>query len=141
MPVRSYDRLVWAALAAASAGVLLVARLLTPSASGVGTHTQLGLPPCGFLWLLHRPCPACGLTTAFAHLAKGDVRESLAAHPLGLPLFVGLSLFALHAAIGALRARAISVPASAGRLAWLYVAALLGVWLVRLWFPLAPGEG
>ncbi len=139
MQARSHDRIAWAALAAASASVLLIARLLTPNASGVGTHTQLGLPPCGFLTLLGVPCPACGLTTAFAHLAHGDVSASLAAHPLGLPLFAGLGVFALHAGIAGARGRPIGVPERAGHLAWLYVAALLVVWAVRLWFPLPGG--
>lgn len=132
MLTRAQDRIGWAVLALTSASVLIVARSLTPSASGVGTHTQLGLPPCGLLALFHVPCPACGLTTAFAHLAHGDVRASLAAHPLGLPLFVGLALLAVHGAIAGLRARPITVPARAGHLAWLYTAALLLVWLVRL---------
>jgi hypothetical protein len=47
---------------------------------------------------------------------------------------------ALHAAIAGMRGRAIVVPPYAGRLAWLYVATLLVVWLVRLvWSP--PGGG
>jgi hypothetical protein len=28
------------------------------------------------------PCPGCGMTRAFAHLAKGEWRAALAAHPL-----------------------------------------------------------
>lgn len=35
---------------------------------------------------LHIPCPGCGLTRAFAHLAKGEWSAALAAHPLA-PLF------------------------------------------------------
>jgi hypothetical protein len=138
--VGSHDRIAWGALAAASLGVLGIARTLTPSASGVGTHTQLGLPACGFLVLFGVPCPACGLTTSFAHLAHGAVGASLAAHPLGLPLFVGLAVLALHATIAGVRGRPIVLPANAGRLAWLYMAALLVVWVVRLaWPPLSPG--
>lgn len=132
MRARSHDRIAWGALATACAGVLLLARTLTPSATGVGTHIQLGLPPCGFLALFQLPCPACGLTTAFAHLAHGAVAASLAAHPLGLPLFGGLGGLALRAAIAVVRGSPIGVPDDAGRLAWLYVAALLVVWSVRL---------
>jgi hypothetical protein len=125
-------RIGWAALAAASCAVLLIARALTPAASGVGTHTQLGLPPCGFLLLFQRPCPACGLTTAFAHLAHGSLHASLVAHPLGLPLFAGLLLLVPHALIASVRGRSIAISPLMARLAWVYTFALLLVWLVRL---------
>ena len=32
--------------------------------------------------LLHLPCPACGLTRAFAHLAKGEWAAAVVLHPL-----------------------------------------------------------
>ena len=66
---------------------LVVAALLEPSPSGFGTHTQLGLPPCGFLLLTGSPCPGCGLTTAFAHAIRGSWGLALSANPLGLALF------------------------------------------------------
>jgi hypothetical protein len=124
----------WAALALASLLVLFVSRLLTPAASGVGTHTQLGLPPCGFLAFFHLPCPACGLTTSFAHLAHGALRASLEAHPLGLPLFLGLLVLLPRALYETLRAQPAPIdlgPREVGA-AWLYTASLLLVWLVRL---------
>lgn len=31
--------------------------------------------------LLGLPCPGCGMTRALAHLAKGEWREAIAAHP------------------------------------------------------------
>jgi hypothetical protein len=133
---RTQIRLGWLALASAGASVLIAARLLTPAPGGVGTHTELGLPPCGFLTLLHVPCPACGLTTAFAHLARGAVNASLEAHPLGLPLFAALALFSLGALCQGLRGeprRFGSWPSARFVHAlWLYSAALLTVWLARL---------
>lgn len=93
------DRLGWALLLGGSGALLVTARLLTPAPSGVGTHTQLGLPPCGFLVLFGRPCPACGLTTAFVHLAHLAPLDSLRANPLGLPLFlltIGLLLVSVR---------------------------------------------
>jgi len=47
------------------------------------THTQLGLPPCTFKVLVHKPCPSCGMTTAFSLLAHGDLANSLAANWVG----------------------------------------------------------
>src|SRR5262245_59876521 len=55
------------------------------------THTQLGLPPCQFKWLTGQPCPSCGMTTSFALLLHGDVRNSLAANWIG----TGLAVFGL----------------------------------------------
>jgi hypothetical protein len=81
------DRGLWLLLAAAALCVLGASRGLVPDARGLGTHTQLGLPPCGFLTLTGLPCPACGLTTSFAHLARGQVNAALHANALGLVLF------------------------------------------------------
>ena len=67
--------------------MLAIARALTPDPSGFGTHTQLGLPPCGFLRLTALPCPLCGLTTAFAHMARLQLTSALHAHVLGPLLF------------------------------------------------------
>jgi uncharacterized protein DUF2752 len=62
--------------------------MLTPARAGFGTHTQLGLPPCGFRALTTLPCPACGLTTAFAHMARLEITSAVHAHVLGFPLFL-----------------------------------------------------
>ena len=81
------QRLVWLSLACSSATTLAVAATLEPNLNGYGTHTQLGLPPCGFLLLTGSPCPGCGLTTAFAHAVRGSWGLAMSANPLGLALF------------------------------------------------------
>jgi len=81
-------RLLWLGAALAAAAVLLLAARLTPDPLGHGTHTQLGLPPCGFRWLTDLPCPACGMTTAFAHGIRGNLVRSAVANPVGFVLFV-----------------------------------------------------
>jgi hypothetical protein len=63
--------------------VLGVAAVLTPSASGIGSHEQLGLPACGWIAIADMPCPTCGMTTAFAHAADGQVLAAVRAQPLG----------------------------------------------------------
>ena len=76
--------LAWAALGAVPLGTAFV---LTPSEKGVGTHQQLGLPPCTFLWLTGLPCPFCGMTTSWTHAAHGNILSSFTTQPMGLVLF------------------------------------------------------
>jgi hypothetical protein len=61
---------------------------LTPSATGTGTHTLLGLAPCGMLLATGKPCPTCGVTTSFALAAHGRFGDSLVNQPFGLALFI-----------------------------------------------------
>ena len=35
-------------------------------------------------------CPTCGLTRSVCHLLQGDVTGSLAMHPAGIPVVIGL---------------------------------------------------
>ena len=79
-------RLIGAATALAAAGILGLAAYLTPSAAGLGTHTQLAMPTCGWILIMDLPCPTCGMTTAFAHAANGDLAAALHAQPLGAVL-------------------------------------------------------
>lgn len=85
-------RSLWLAVLAVTVLIIAVARILEPEPSGYGTHTQLGLPPCGFLSLTGLRCPGCGLTTAFAHMVRFDVVEALLANPFGVVLFSCLLL-------------------------------------------------
>lgn len=49
----------------------------------LATHMQLGLPPCTFIDVTGMPCPACGMTTSFALLVRGDLFNSLRANWVG----------------------------------------------------------
>ena len=53
-------------------GILVTARCLVPDASGMGTHQQLGLPPCTSVVLFNAPCPACGMTTSWSLFTRGQ---------------------------------------------------------------------
>ena len=69
-------------------GVFAIAIKLDPyqddgSPRVMATHQQLGLPPCTFLEVTGVPCPACGMTTSFALLVRGDVMNSLRANWVG----------------------------------------------------------
>lgn len=81
------DQITYALLACLAAFTLIVARKLTPSVAGYGTHEQLGLPPCLFFKLTGVPCPNCGLTTSFAHSARLHFFQALIAQPFGLVVF------------------------------------------------------
>ncbi len=65
-------RLAAAGLAGGLATLLLVARVLTPAVAGLGTHQQLGLPPCSMRVLFGMRCPACGMTTSWSYWTRGQ---------------------------------------------------------------------
>jgi hypothetical protein len=80
--------IVWLVLLSGPLAVVITAAFLAPAAEGHGTHTQLGLPPCGFLVYTGYPCPGCGLTTAFAHMVRFEVVGAFHSNPFGIPLFL-----------------------------------------------------
>ncbi|MEM6553550.1 MAG: DUF2752 domain-containing protein [Planctomycetota bacterium] len=69
-----------------AATLLTTAALLAPNPDGHGTHTSLGLAPCGLLQATGIPCPTCGMTTAFALAADASLLQSLLTQPLGFLL-------------------------------------------------------
>ena len=79
-------RLIAAGIAVGCLGVLVLAAGLEPAPAGLGTHRALGLQACGYLARSGIPCPTCGMTTAFAHFARGDLPRSLYTQPLGAVL-------------------------------------------------------
>jgi len=128
-------RLVWSMIGGAGLAVLAIARWLTPDPSGMGTHEQLGLPPCGFLYLTKLPCPTCGLTTSFAHMARLQFTPAWHAHWLGPPLF---ALTAVTIAVSAWACATRAPPAHimrrlrVARAMVIIAAAALAVWMVRV---------
>jgi hypothetical protein len=75
-------------IALGMAVVFVIAARLNPykadgSPRRLGTHRDLGLPPCTFLEATGLPCPSCGMTTSFALLVRGDVVNSLRANSAG----------------------------------------------------------
>lgn len=82
------SRLGWFFLWSPPLVVFIIAALLDPSPEGHGTHTQLGLPPCGFFMATGVPCPGCGLTTSFAHMIRFQWFSAVSANPFGVALFL-----------------------------------------------------
>jgi hypothetical protein len=72
-----------AALSLVLVTLLGTAACLTPNRNGMGTHQQLGLPPCSMVQILGVRCPACGMTTSWAYLLNGQVFSSLRANAGG----------------------------------------------------------
>lgn len=68
---------------------LAIAAALRPEDAGFGTHTQLIPVPCIFRWLTGLPCPACGMSTALAHMVRGEVLAALRCHLLGPAAYLG----------------------------------------------------
>ena len=96
------DRLLLAMAAAALLGLLALAAVLKPCPLGHGTHQQLGLPPCTFWVLFGRPCPTCGMTTAWAHLVRGDWLSAFRANVGGTLLGI-LAIVAVPWLLGSAR--------------------------------------
>lgn len=76
-------------------GIFAVAAILTPDTRGIGTHQQLGLPPCMTESILGVPCPFCGMTTSFTHMAHGQVLDAVIVQPAGALGFVLAAVLAL----------------------------------------------
>jgi hypothetical protein len=88
----SRDRAQYIALSCVSGVVLTIARIITPSPNGIGTHQQLGLPPCFFHQFTGIPCPTCGMTTSFAHTVRLQFYEAFLTQPFGLLACVLMAL-------------------------------------------------
>ncbi len=82
------DRIVMLVAALILLVPLGIAAWLTPAASGLGTHQQLGLPPCSMRLWFNMRCPACGMTTSWAWLVRGQLISSLQSNAAGTLLAV-----------------------------------------------------
>ncbi len=129
------ERITQALVLAVLVGALGLGVWLRPAPEGVGTHCQLGLPPCGMLQATGLPCPTCGVTTAFALAAHGRLGAALVTQPLGLALF-GLALGGAVALAGALATgRSLLMALTPERVAWTGLALvllLLASWTYKL---------
>ncbi|MCH2142302.1 MAG: DUF2752 domain-containing protein [Phycisphaerales bacterium] len=71
-----------------AASPLVAAMMMQPAAEGHGTHRQLGLPACGWQVSMGIPCPTCGMTTSFSHVARGDYLTAAIVQPAGMMLSI-----------------------------------------------------
>jgi len=85
--------------------ILIAAHLLLPDPTGYGTHEQMFLLPCIFRWATGLPCPFCGMTTAFALMARGKVAAAFGIHVLGPAAYLVTWGVLLAGVIGLVRNR------------------------------------
>lgn len=117
-------------------GLLITASLLSPDPQGLGTHQQLGLPPCSSRYLLGIRCPACGMTTSWAYVMDGNLFSALQVNTAGTLL----ALLAIPASpwlvVSAVRGRVLAKAPSEMLCIWLAIAITiltLTDWGVRLY--------
>jgi hypothetical protein len=124
-----------------AASLLLVAgfclaRLLEPDPRGYGTHQKLGLPECTFQLFWNRPCPGCGMTTAFAYLVRGQWGAAARANPAGVLLGVTCAALIPWMWLSAWRGKTVGVDQPLQALLLLVIGiatANLAVWGLRFW--------
>ncbi len=129
-------RLVAVVVTLAAATILGLAAYLEPSPTGVGTHTQLpAMPTCGWLVTMDLPCPTCGMTTAFAHAANGNLLAAIGAQPLGAVLALATAMALLvggYTAVTGSRAGAVFASLWGRRAAWILAAGATGAWVYKV---------
>ena len=122
---------LWAGLFfGAGVALLMVASQLHPDQRGVGTHEQLGLPPCGLIQFVGIPCPTCGMTTAYSLAVRGRLIAGLATQPFGLLLALGTILSVGLSAV-------IVVSGKSWRVNWYRISPNRAVLLLVVFFVLA----
>jgi hypothetical protein len=121
--------------ACAGIGLFAVAAWLEPDVSGVGTHHQLGLPPCGWITSAGVPCPTCGMTTAFALASDGRLVEAFIVQPAGCALALAAAAATLVAVWVAATGSAIGgflLDRIGARTGWIVGGLILFAWLYKI---------
>lgn len=91
-PASPSTRAIAGIIAAGSLVILIIAAGLDPLPTQIGTHTQLGFPSCRWVTNLGLPCPTCGMTTAYANVVHGNLREGFLSQPFGFILAIGTGM-------------------------------------------------
>lgn len=126
------------AVAVALTGVFVAAFRIHPydedgAPRTMSTHTQLGMPPCNFVTLTGKPCPACGMTTSFALLVRGDVSASVRANWVGSVICVLWALTLAWAVASGVRGKPLFVRRGRGELTFTVIAGAVLVLMLARW--------
>jgi hypothetical protein len=127
------ERALAGAVAVGCLGVLGLAAWLSPAERGHGTHTQIGLPPCSWAVWFDKPCPTCGMTTAFSQAGEARWLSAFLTQPAGAALslmtavafWLGLHACLTGSRVGSMtgwmvRPRMITALAAGLIVAWVY---------------------
>lgn len=134
-PLTLAGRLLMALLGVVLLVVWGIACWLEPDPRGFGTHEGLGLPPCSFKAWTGRPCPSCGMTTAFANMARGRLVAATKANCGGVLVALASLVMAPWCLASARQGRLLGVTAPDRALLALLVPIIsisLVNWLIRL---------
>lgn len=129
----------WLVLAFAGAAPLVllgIALLLSPDASGIGTHRQLGFPECAGMRYFRVPCPGCGVTTSVTLMGHGRFVEAFLNQPLGVLVALLMALALPWAALAHARGRDLGEDFerfARGRLKWGLLAFAAAAWVYKIW--------
>ncbi len=82
-PVSGTIRLLLALLAVILWAVIFASWYVTPSPDGYGSHIQLAIPKCSWITEKNRPCPTCGMTTAYSLTIRGRIIQAFITQPAG----------------------------------------------------------
>lgn len=137
IPLRSGagPRLISGMVALGCLGVLSLAAWLNPSTRGHGTHTQIGMPPCSWAIWFDKPCPTCGMTTAFSHAGEGHWVSSFLTQPAGavLALMTATAFWlAAHSAVTGSRLGPMTLWLVRPRMVTLLGAGLIAAWVYKI---------
>lgn len=138
-----WGRVYAAGVAAVAVALLIVAARLTPNDRHMGTHRQLGLPPCGFVAMTGLPCPTCGMTTAFACVTRGHLRAALRAQVAGTFLAIGTAIAGVAAGFCLVTGRYPTLNwyrVDAARLVYWLALMLVGAWGLSIALGLLDGS-
>lgn len=122
-------------LAAGCAVLFGLALWMTPDPSGHGTHTQLGLAPCPWTLSANRPCPTCGMTTAFCYAVRGRLLAGFLAQPAGLLVAVAVAAVfwgSLWMGLTGLRSDRLAAAILRPWLLWPMAAIVAAAWVYKL---------
>ncbi|HYD00710.1 MAG TPA: DUF2752 domain-containing protein [Phycisphaerales bacterium] len=111
--------------------VLLLAATLRANPVGHGTHRQLGMAPCGFAVATGKPCPTCGMTTAFTHTAHGNYLKAFTTQPGGMLASLGVAAMlwvCLHTALTGSRSLELCGKLLTPKALWIAAGIWLGSW-------------
>lgn len=85
--------------------VVIVAGVVLVIISLVVDSRHAGYEGCGFYRLVHRPCPACGLTRSVRSICIADFDAAWNWHPFGFVAAPLLALFVVMGVVPGLRRR------------------------------------